>query len=440
MNPYILSILIALVFLAVGFVVGKTITALKLKNTSAGLNASLESQKIAMEEKERLIKRMQEDLELIRNEKEQLTIDFTRKDSELKNTNQKLVENKQEVEKLQEKFTKEFKVLANEILESNSSKITKQNKENLETILNPLQEKIKTFEKKVEDTHKDSIDRHAALRQQIVGLKELNEQMSKEAINLTKALKGDSKVQGDWGETQLEVLLEKANLSKEIHYTTQGGYRDKEGTLKKPDFVINLPDNRHLIVDAKVSLVDYERYFSEEDDALKQQHLKKHIESLRKHFKGLGEKKYSDLYEINSPDYVLMFVPIEPALMLALHESKNLYLEALDKNVVLVSTSTLLATLSTVSSMWRQENQKKNVLEIAEQAGRLYDQFVNLTDDFIKVGNQLKTVQGSYDSSMKKLTGKGNLIRKVERIKELGAKANKNINKNLLDRASESES
>ncbi|OIQ35212.1 MAG: DNA polymerase V, partial [Bacteroidetes bacterium MedPE-SWsnd-G1] len=247
MNPYILSILIALVFLAVGFVVGKTITALKLKNTSAGLNASLESQKIAMEEKERLIKRMQEDLELIRNEKEQLTIDFTRKDSELKNTNQKLVENKQEVEKLQEKFTKEFKVLANEILESNSSKITKQNKENLETILNPLQEKIKTFEKKVEDTHKDSIDRHAALRQQIVGLKELNEQMSKEAINLTKALKGDSKVQGDWGETQLEVLLEKANLSKEIHYTTQGGYRDEEGTLKKPDFVINLPDNRHLI-------------------------------------------------------------------------------------------------------------------------------------------------------------------------------------------------
>jgi DNA recombination protein RmuC len=261
--------------------------------------------------------------------------------------------------------------------------------------------------------------------------------MSKEAINLTKALKGDSKTQGDWGETQLEILLEKANLAKGIHFTTQGGYRDEEGRLKKPDFIINLPDNRHLIVDSKVSLTNYEAYFNEEDEKQKGDYLKKHIESIRKHIKELSDKKYESLYEINTPDYVLMFVPIEPAYLLALSNNNQLYLEALDKNVVLVSTSTLLATLSTVSSMWRQENQKKNVLEIANQAGRLYDQFVNLTDDLIKVGNQLKTVQGSYDTSMKKLTGKGNLIKKVEKIKELGAKTSKIMNKNLLDRASE---
>ena len=278
---------------------------------------------------------------------------------------------------------------------------------------------------------------HSALKEQLNNLKDLNLQMSKEAINLTKALKGDSKAQGDWGETQLEILLEKANLAKNIHFTTQGGYRDDDGRLKKPDFIINLPDNRHLIVDSKVSLTNYEAYFNAEDEQQKELHLKKHIESIRKHIKELSEKKYESLYEINTPDYVLMFVPIEPAYLLALSKNNQLYMEALDKNVVLVSTSTLLATLSTVSSMWRQENQKKNVLEIANQAGRLYDQFVNLTDDLIKVGNQLKTVQGSYDTSMKKLTGKGNLIKKVEKIKELGAKTSKVMNKSLLDRATE---
>lgn len=241
------------------------------------------------------------------------------------------------------------------------------------------------------------------------------------------------------GRNTIGSFIRKSKINKRhpLLYSTQGGFRDDEGRVKKPDFIINLPDNRHLIVDSKVSLTAYERYFSAENEIEKEAFLKKHIESIRKHFKDLSDKKYDTLYEINSPDYVLMFVPIEPALMIALNQVNNLYLEALDKNIVLVSTSTLLATLSTVSSMWRQENQKRNVLEIANQAGKLYDQFVNLTDDLIKVGNQLKTVQGSYDSSMKKLTGKGNLIRKVEVIRELGAKTSKNLNKNLLDRATQ---
>lgn len=430
MIELLIYLIITIASIFIGLFLGRNFTKLKFEKKQATLeerNAILSNS----------FHEITEDLKNSQLEKEALIATKTRLDTELKNSELKLVENKQELDKIQEKFTKEFENLANKILDEKSSKFTEQNKLNITSILNPLKEKIEGFEKKVSDSQKESIGMHSALKEQLNSLKNLNIQMSKEAINLTKALKGDSKTQGDWGETQLEILLEKANLAKGIHFTTQGGYRDEEGRLKKPDFIINLPDNRHLIVDSKVSLTNYEAYFNEEDEKQKGDYLKKHIESIRKHIKELSDKKYESLYEINTPDYVLMFVPIEPAYLLALSNNNQLYLEALDKNVVLVSTSTLLATLSTVSSMWRQENQKKNVLEIANQAGRLYDQFVNLTDDLIKVGNQLKTVQGSYDTSMKKLTGKGNLIKKVEKIKELGAKTSKIMNKNLLDRASE---
>jgi len=430
MIDLLIYLIITIASIFIGLFLGRNFTRLKFEKKQATL-----------EERNTILSNsfheITEDFKNSQLEKEALIATKTRLDTELKNSELKLVENKQELDKINEKFTKEFENLANKILDEKSSKFTEQNKLNITSILNPLKEKIEGFEKKVSESQKESVGMHSALKEQLNSLKDLNIQMSKEAINLTKALKGDSKTQGDWGETQLEILLEKANLAKDIHFTTQGGYRDEEGRLKKPDFIINLPDNRHLIVDSKVSLTNYEAYFNEEDEKQKGVYLKKHVESIRKHIKELSDKKYESLYEINTPDYVLMFVPIEPAYLLALSNNNQLYLEALDKNVVLVSTSTLLATLSTVSSMWRQENQKKNVLEIANQAGRLYDQFVNLTDDLIKVGNQLKTVQGSYDTSMKKLTGKGNLIKKVEKIKELGAKTSKIMNKNLLDRASE---
>ena len=431
MIDLLIYLIITIASIFIGLFLGKNFTRLKFEKKQA----TLEERNTILSDS---FHEITEDLKKSQLEKEALIATKTRLGTELKNSELKLVENKKELDKIQEKFTKEFENLANKILDEKSSKFTEQNKLNITSILDPLKEKIEVFEKKVSESQKESIGMHSALKEQLNSLKNLNIQMSKEAINLTKALKGDSKTQGDWGETQLEILLEKANLAKDIHFTTQGGYRDEEGRLKKPDFIINLPDNRHLIVDSKVSLTNYEAYFNEEDEKQKGVYLKKHIESIRKHIKELSDKKYESLYEINSPDYVLMFVPIEPAYLLALSNNNQLYLEALDKNVVLVSTSTLLATLSTVSSMWRQENQKKNVLEIANQAGRLYDQFVNLTDDLIKVGNQLKTVQGSYDISMKKLTGKGNLIKKVEKIKELGAKTSKIMNKNLLDRASES--
>ena len=439
-------LLIAVIFALIGLFIGKLLSKLNFEKE----NTTTEKEKATLEERLILLQQSKEitennftasqvALKEKQQEKENLITTNTRQDAEIHNLQQKLVENKGEVEKLNEKFTKEFENLATRILDENSTKFKNQNKESISAILNPLKEKIEGFEKKVTETQEKSIGMHSALREQLGHLKDLNLQMSKEAINLTKALKGDNKTQGDWGETQLEILLEKAKLTKGIHYSTQGGFRDDEGKVKKPDFIINLPDNRHLIVDSKVSLTAYEGYFSSENEIEKEAFLSKHIKSIRDHFKDLSSKKYDALYEINSPDYVLMFVPIEPALMIALNKVNDLYLEALDKNIVLVSTSTLLATLSTVSSMWRQENQKKNVLEISKQAGALYDQFVNLTEDLIKVGNQLKTVQGSYDSSMKKLTGRGNLIKKVESIKQLGVSTSKSIHQNLLDRASDAD-
>ena len=444
MTEIITYLFIAIVFALIGLFIGKLLSKVNFEKEKT----ALEKEKSTLEERLILLQQSKENTEnnfiesqiALKNnqlEKEKLITTNARQDSEIQNLQIKLIENKGEVEKLNEKFTKEFENLATKILDENSTKFKTQNKESISAILNPLKEKIEGFEKKVTETQEKSIGMHSALREQLGHLKELNLQMSKEAINLTKALKGDNKTQGDWGETQLEILLEKAKLTKGIHYSTQGGFRDNEGKVKKPDFIINLPDNRHLIVDSKVSLTAYESYFSSENEIEKEAFLSKHIKSIRDHFKDLSSKKYDTLYEINSPDYVLMFVPIEPALMIALNKVNDLYLEALDKNIVLVSTSTLLATLSTVSSMWRQENQKNNVLEISKQAGALYDQFVNLTEDLIKVGNQLKTVQGSYDSSMKKLTGRGNLIKKVENIKQLGVNTSKKINQSLLDRAND---
>ena len=430
MMDLLINLIIILAGIFMGLFLGRNFTKLKFEKE----HSALEERNSFLNER---LNDATEDLKTIQLEKEALIAAKTRLATELKNSENEMQNNKEELNKIQEKFTKEFENLANKILEEKSTKFTEQNKLNITSILNPLKEKIEGFEKKVSESQKESVGMHSALKEQLNNLKDLNLQMSKEAINLTKALKGDSKAQGDWGETQLEILLEKANLAKDIHFTTQGGYRDEDGRLKKPDFIINLPDKRHLIVDSKVSLTNYEAYFNAEDEEQKNFHLKRHIESIRKHIKELSEKKYETLYEINTPDYVLMFVPIEPAYLLALNNNNQLYLEALDKNVVLVSTSTLLATLSTVSSMWRQENQKNNVLEIANHAGRLFDQFVNLTDDLIKVGTQLKTVQSSYDTSMKKLTGKGNLVKKVEKIRELGAKTSKIMNKNLLDRASQ---
>jgi len=435
MNDNIILILAILISCGIGAYIGMTISKLKSKSEQSTLKERQNQLNKNIEELKHDITSLEIERDKYRDEREDINLMLAQKTTKYESLQKNYQERDQEIEKRQEQLRKDFELLANKILEEKSEKFTLQNEKNIKGLLNPLQEKIKTFEDKVDKTHKESIDYHAALRQQIVGLKELNNQMSKEAINLTRALKGDNKTQGDWGETQLEVLLERSRLKKGIHFTTQGGYRDEEGKLKKPDFIINLPEKKHLVIDSKVSLIGYEAYYNSDDETIKSENLKKHIDSIKKHIRDLGSKKYSELYEINTPDYVLMFVPIENALLIALNENNKLYLDALDKNVVLVSTSTLLATLSTVASIWKHEDQKRNVIEIARQATRLFDQFVNLTDDLLKVGKQLNTVKGSYDDTMKKLTGKGNLITKVEKMRKLGVSSNKEINPELLSRA-----
>ncbi|MEM7087786.1 MAG: DNA recombination protein RmuC [Bacteroidota bacterium] len=437
-EPFIIFLIGSISALA-GAYVGNLIARLKAKSESGKLEERLLQLK---DQEEKLNERFESALherDEVRKEKDFLNEELVRRNAENQNLEVKLNEQKNELEKMQEKLHKEFENLANKILETKSEKFTKQNAEKLDVILKPLQEKIEKFEKKVEDTHKESIDRHAMLRQQIVGLKELNEQMSKEAVNLTKALKGDSKLQGNWGELVLERVLEKSGLEKDREYEVQSSFTTEDGNRILPDVVLHLPGDKKMIIDSKVSLTAYERFVNEEDKTIQQEHLKEHITSLRKHIEQLSAKNYQDIYTIESPDFVLLFVPIEPAFAVAINFDTEIYNWAFEKNIVIVTPTTLLATLRTIDTMWNNEKQQRNAFEIATHAGRLYDQFVNLTEDLIKVGNQLRTVQGSYDGTMKKLTGRGNLITKVEAIKKLGIKQKKNLNEKLIKRAEEDE-
>lgn len=408
----------------------------KLINTEAQLQSQKEqfsSDKMALEKQMQILSLEKEN---IRNEKEAINIQLTKKEVDFENLWQRNLEQKQEVEQLQEKFTKEFENLANKILEEKSNKFTEQNKENMKNILSPLQDKIQLFEKKVEDTHKESIDYHAALRQQILGLRDMNEKMSKETINLTKALKGDSKMQGNWGELVLERVLEKSGLEKDREYFVQQSHTNGDGNRVFPDVVINLPDGKKMIVDSKVSLTAYEKYINEEDDNLKSSYLKEHVTSIKRHVEQLGEKNYQDLYHIESPDFVLLFIPIEPAFASALNEDTTLYNKAFEKNIVIVTPSTLLATLRTIDSMWTNQKQQENALEIARQAGALYDKFEGFVTDLVTVGKKMDEGKKAYEESMKKLyTGGGNLITSVEKLKKMGAKAKKSLPENIIARA-----
>jgi DNA recombination protein RmuC len=445
MNELIIYLLLALIFSAVGLFIGKLLTKLnfeKEKGNTQKEKATLEFEISKLNEKlkneENKVEDYQSELKFIQKEKENLISDKTRLETEFKNTSEKLVTNKNEVEKLQQKFTNDFEVLANKILEEKSSKFTQQNKENLKIILNPLQEKIKVFEDKVDKTHKESIDYHAALRQQILGLRELNQQMSKETINLTKALKGDNKMQGNWGELVLERVLEKSGLEKDREYYIQQSFKNDEGKRVLPDVVIHLPENKKKKVDSKVSITAYEQLVNEEDETLKAQFLKEHVASLNRHVAQLSEKKYEDIYKIESPDFVLLFVPIEPAFAVAVNTDNFLYNKAFEKNIVIVTPSTLLATLRTIDSMWNNEKQQKNAIEIARQAGALYDKFHGLLGDLVNIGKRIDDSKKEYSSAMNKLfDGRGNLITSVEKLKKMGAKAKKSIPENIIDRALE---
>jgi DNA recombination protein RmuC len=409
---------------------------LELQKTTTANNIKLEkSFSLQLNEKNEELHKVNNQREFIREQKELSILDYAKLESEFKNLQKKNLEQNQEVIQLQEKFTKEFENLANKILDEKTDKFTALNKENIKNILTPLQEKITHFEKKVEDTHKASIGQHASLKEQILGLKDLNLKMSKEATNLTKALKGDTKLQGNWGELVLERVLEKSGLEKNREYFVQKSFVNDNGDRVLPDVVISLPDNKKMIVDSKVSLVHYEQYVNEEDETLRESFLKEHVNSIKRHVEQLGDKSYHDLYKIDSPDFVLLFIPIEPAFAIALNLDNSLYNKAFERNIVIVTPTTLLATLRTIDTMWNNEKQQKNAVEIARQAGALYDKFHNLMLDLMGVGKDIDKAKLNYSFAMNKLyEGKGNLITSVEKIKKLGAKAKKSLPESVLNK------
>lgn len=367
--------------------------------------------------------------------------DFTRLKAEYSHLEEKLSEQKQQLGELQEQFRTEFKNLANEILEEKSRKFTEQNKEKLDQLLKPLGEKISEFQKRVEETHKEDLKGRSALDQHLKMLQEMNQKMSEEAKNLTKALKGDTKKQGNWGEVILQRILERSGLKKGSEYETQHSTTMEDGRRLQPDVIVKLPDDKRLIIDSKVSLTAYEKYSSTDELDEQSAYLKQHIQSLRNHVRNLSTKSYDQIHGFNSPDFVLLFIPIEPAFGLAMQNDPDLYNEAFEKNIIIVSPTTLLATLATIENVWKQEYQNRNAMEIAKRGGLLYDKFVGFVENLEDVGKRIRQTNESYESAMKQLsTGAGNLVGQAEKLRDLGANASKKLSGEITDRALEKDS
>ncbi len=438
--------IMALVFLFAGLLIGvgggffyfksKGETALSTANekariTEQNLIEAKNDSKIVLTETERKVNEE-------RKRYEELNSAFASAKKENEFLNKNLLEQKTELEQLNKKFITEFENLANRILEEKSQKFADQNKNNLDIILNPLKERIKEFELKVDKTYKDESAERINLKVEIKNLIDLNKKISDEANQLAIALKGDNKQQGNWGEMVLEKVLERSGLKLGEEYKLEFATTNNDGDRIRPDAVIFLPDNKHVIIDSKVSLVAYNSCVNASNEEERMKFLKLHIESLRSHVKILGDKNYQTATGLQSPDFVLLFVPIESSFSLAVQGDAELFNFAWDKKIVIVSPSTLLATLRTIASIWKQEKQTRNALEIAEEGGKLYDKFVAFVDDLIKVGNGIKKTQNDYEDAMKKLhDGSGNLVRRAEKMKELGAKTTKQLPTSLIERAND---
>ena len=355
-----------------------------------------------------------------------LSNELAGKEVEIKNFQEKIRDHKTELENINKRLKDEFENLANKILDDKSKKFTEQNRNNLTLILDPLKEKISSFEKKVTETYEKSLADRTSLKTELKNLQELNIKISEDATNLTNALKSDVKKQGNWGEIVLERVLERSGLTKGVEYVREMSVRSEDGDLLRPDVVIHLPEKKHLIIDSKVSLKDYEAFINADTQEEKEMFLKKHVASIKTHIKLLSEKKYQLTEEFDTPDFVLLFMPIESAFGAAVSADIDLFNFAWERKIVIVSPSTLLATLKTVESIWRQEKQTQNALEIARQGGNLYDKFISFVNDIEKLGNQINTVSKTYGEVHKKITsGKGDLISRAEKLRELGAKTSK---------------
>ena len=452
--------LIAGITLVLGGIAGFFIAHFKAKSEQSRLeerNANLDSQltekeqeyqELKSELEQKLEKQSQEaeaKLDQITKEKEAALEAERSKSAELdrqlaeisadyRNLKEKLDEQKGEIAQMQEQLKEQLENLANKILEEKSEKFTKQNRESLDQLLKPLGENLESFKKKVQETYDEENRQRATLKEQIRMMADMNQQMSEDAKNLTKALKGDSKTQGNWGEVILERILERSGLTKGREYEVQQSATTEEGRRLQPDVVVHLPDEKFLVVDSKVSLTDYERFTSADNDAEAEVALKRHVNSLRTHVKGLSAKNYQQIHGDRSPDFVLLFVPIEPAFAAALQADGNLYYEAFDQNIVIVSPSTLLATLATISSVWKQEYRNENVRDIAKRGGALYDKFVLFLESMEEIGTRIKQTQSSYEEAVQRLSkGRGNVIRQVEMLKEMKVDSTKQLPESFKD-------
>jgi DNA recombination protein RmuC len=340
------------------------------------------------------------------------------------------------LKQVRDDFADRFKTLSGEVLDQQSQKFAEQNQNNLGTLLNPLREQLGDFRKRVDEVYDKESRERQLLKVEIDGLKDLNQRISEDAINLTRALKGESKTQGAWGELILERVLEASGLQKGREYETQVVMRDDEGGRPRPDVIVHLPEGRDLVIDAKVSLTSYERFCASVDDDERRQHLNAHVASMRSHMRKLGESRYGDLPGLNSLEFVLMFVPVEAAFIEAMRHDDALHAFAMEKQIVVVTTSTLLATLRTVSSLWRFDDRNRNAFEIADRAGKLYDKFVGFVEDIADAGNKIDSARASIAAAHNKLAdGRGNLVSHVDKLRELGARASKVLPESLVDRA-----
>ncbi len=406
--------------LSIGLAIGLSVYVVILRNT--------------LKQQQKNIDEQNAQLELIRRERDQALQNAIRFEAELDSERKQVQHRIDSLNEAKEALTNQFKNLANEILEDKTKKFTEQNSQQLDTLLKPLQTKLNEFKEQVSNSYEKESRERFALKNEIERLANLNLKMSDEARSLTNALKSDSKVQGNWGELVLESILESSGLRKGEEYLVQDSHTQSDGSRLQPDVIIKLPEGRHLVIDSKVSISAYTRHTEAPSLDLAEKELAAHIQSIKQHIQGLSSKNYSGITDITSVDFVLMFIPIEPAFLSALKTEPNLYQDALSKNIVLVCPSTLMATLRTVAHLWRQDQQNKNAMEIARQCANLYDKFVSFVEDLESIGKRLDQAQSSYHDAFNKLkSGKGNLIKAAERVKELGVKPSKLISNNLLN-------
>ena len=433
-----MEISFVIIGLGVGAVAGWFMARFKF---TADRQGDLSALLIAQEKNKSVSNQLDEAKEALESERKKviaLNNSLAASEADYRNLEEKLLDRKKEIDHLQDKFTAEFKNLANDILEKNSAKFTDLNKNSMSELLNPLKDKIQTFEKKVEEAYDKELRDKISLREEVKKLYELNNRISEEANNLTRALKGDTKKQGDWGEVILETVLERSGLTKDREYRKQVISTNAGGDTIKPDYLVMLPDNRHIIIDSKVSLIAYENFVNIDDEEARPKFLKAHLDSMKNHVKLLSDKNYFSSLEFNTPDFVLMFVPIESSFSVALQADQELFNYAWEKRIVIVSPTTLLATMRTVASIWKMDKQSQHAFQIAEESGKLYDKFKLFMDDMVKVGNQLNSTRGTYEDAMKKLvTGRGNLINQAEKLREMGAKNTRKLDDKLIQRALE---